>query len=88
MRKKLKNQKKIFKNSMRNSEKNGKRKRNNLLMKISKMQLTEPPLSKPGTINMKDSMKISLYGSGPNQKSQKLNTKNSIKMYSKTPVIH
>lgn len=57
-------------------------------MKILKIQLTEPPLNKPGTINMKDLTKISLFGSKPKVKSLKLNIKIFTKMSSRIPVIH
>lgn len=43
-----------FKNNMKNSKPNGKKKAKNSLMKISKIQSIELPLNKHGTINLKD----------------------------------
>lgn len=72
---------------MLSSENNGNNKANNSLMRILKMLSTELPPSNHGTISLKDSMKINLFGSSLNLKSLSLNTNNSTKTYSRTLAI-
>ncbi len=72
---------------MKNSEKNGKPKENNLLTKILKIQSIERQQKWHKDINFKEWMKISHYGWEVKMISAKNNIKNFIKMYLKIQQI-
>lgn len=78
---------KRWKSNTNKSEPNGKKKARNSLKRMLKMQSTEPPPSKHGTLSMKGSMKTNPCGLKTRPKSPSQNTDNFIKTSSRIRAI-